>query len=87
MSAPLTDKESMLSYEQYSQAQSLLEVQLRSVADLARVQRDLLNAALANSTVITRQMCNAVNGTGVLFLLASEQMQGLFNRTAHKSLE
>ncbi|MYN11394.1 hypothetical protein [Pseudoduganella aquatica] len=59
----------------------------RSLSDLADFQHDIVNAALANSIVITRQLCNALNGTSVLFVEATEQIQGLFNRALHKSLE
>jgi hypothetical protein len=77
----------MFSQEQYSQAQSLIEAHLRSLSDLASWQRDFVNAALANSTVFSRQMCSALNGTGVLFVEATEQIQGLFNRAPNKSLK
>ncbi|KQV79115.1 hypothetical protein ASD15_20865 [Massilia sp. Root351] len=77
----------MFSHAQYAQAQSLIDDHLRSVSDLAVLQRDFVNAALANSTVFSRQMCNALNGTGVLFVEATEQIQGLFNRVPNKSLK
>ena len=77
----------MFSHEQYPQAHSLVESHLRSLSDVAALQRDFLNAALANSTVFSRLVCNALNGTGVLFLEATEQMQGLFNHAPNKSLK
>ena len=77
----------MFSDKQYPLALSLIDDHLRRIADLARFQRDLLNAALAHSTVNSRQMCNALNGTAVLFVEATEQIQGLFNRTPNKSLK
>jgi hypothetical protein len=77
----------MFSHEQYSQGQSLIDEHLRNVSELAALQQDFVNAALANSTVFSRQMCNALNGTGVLFVEATEQMQGLFNHTPNKSLK
>ena len=77
----------MFSQEQYSQAHSLIDAHLRRLSDLADLQQDFVNAALANSTVISREICNALNGTGVLFIEATEQMQGLFNHTPNKSLK
>jgi hypothetical protein len=79
--------ESMFSHEQYSKAQALIETQLRNYSDLADFQRDFVKATLAHSTVISRQIYNALNGTGVLFVEASEQIQGLFHQTPNKSLE
>jgi len=77
----------MFSHEQYPHTHSLVEAHLRSLSDLASLQQDFVNAALANSTVFSRLMCNALNGTGVLFLEATEQIQGLFNRAPDKSLK
>ena len=77
----------MFSHEQYPHTHSLIETHLRSLSDLASLQQDFVNAALANSTVFSRLMCNALNGTGVLFLEATEQIQGLFNRAPNKSLK
>jgi hypothetical protein len=77
----------MFSLEQYSQTQSLIEVHFRNFSELADFQQDFVKATLAHSTVISRQICNALNGTGVLFVEASEQIQGLFHQTPNKSLE
>lgn len=77
----------MFSHEQYPHTHSLIETHLRSLSDLTSLQQDFVNAALANSTVFSRLMCNALNGTGVLFLEATEQIQGLFNRAPNKSLK
>jgi hypothetical protein len=77
----------MFSLEQYSHTHSLIEVQLRNFSELADFQQDFVKASLAHSIVISRQIYNALNGTGVLFAEASEQIQGLFHQTPNKSLE
>lgn len=57
------------------------------LAALSETQRDTVRSAWAQATVFWREAGNAVNGTGVLFTEATEQMQGLFNRGPYKSLE
>ena len=57
------------------------------LAAVTDAQDDAVRSALAQATVFWREASNAMNGTGVLFAEATEQMQGLFNRGPYKSLE